>query len=613
MAIFKGRSFILFPNNEVSSINIFENLIKNNGGKIIEYEHDITNASPDINYGYSHIIGLVNDSYLTLNNNKYEIYENNLLLNEMDLNKRKLWEFVKKNNITLVNISSVSFWLKVKKILINQDNIITITKDPGLHLEEISTSDSCNQSTSECETDIGDIINELVKCNSGSSKNLNSNLNNADNVGEVSSSGTLHGLKNEVIPQYNNEIEEDNKSISASSLARNTNGNELLIKTLDKLSKIHTIRGDEFRSRGYKLAKISVSKYPHKIKSAKEAQEKIPHIGASIAKKIETLLKTGKLPGLEIASKLESRKEYFSSCYGIGPVTAENWDSLQINSLNEALKRFPKIFQHDWSILFGWKYYEDWNKKIPRSECVKHMQIIKEELKLLDDSIECEIQGSFRRNRALCGDIDILFYKKECDDISDLYVVLEMLAIKLYKKKYIKCFLQLSKNINLVFDNEIQTTLQKAGISNNEFRSISLTNRPKLFLGAKLSTTIPEFDTSLYTINPEIDVKLHSEDKYMSSSVQANSVSHALEEYPCRRIDFFICKWSEIGASKLHYTGSGEFNREVRKIAISKGMKLTQHGLYQNDILLESFNEKRIFDLLDIPFIEPPDRQELKF
>ncbi|CAI4927156.1 CRE_HP_G0020910.mRNA.1.CDS.1 [Saccharomyces cerevisiae] len=46
------------------------------------------------------------------------------------------------------------------------------------------------------------------------------------------------------------------------------------------------------------------------------------------------------------------------------------------------------------------------------------------------------------------------------------------------------------------------------------------------------------------------------------------------------------------------------YNRWIRILAKQKGFKLTQHGLFRNNILLESFNERRIFELLNLKYAE---------
>jgi len=48
-----------------------------------------------------------------------------------------------------------------------------------------------------------------------------------------------------------------------------------------------------------------------------------------------------------------------------------------------------------------------------------------------------------------------------------------------------------------------------------------------------------------------------------------------------RRLDIILVPWNERGAAKLYFTGSAEFNRSMRQIAVDQGCSLSEHGLRQ--------------------------------
>lgn len=48
-----------------------------------------------------------------------------------------------------------------------------------------------------------------------------------------------------------------------------------------------------------------------------------------------------------------------------------------------------------------------------------------------------------------------------------------------------------------------------------------------------------------------------------------------------RRIDILIVPFDELGSALLQWTGNDLFNRRLRSLAKSKGMKLNQHGLFE--------------------------------
>ena len=75
-----------------------------------------------------------------------------------------------------------------------------------------------------------------------------------------------------------------------------------------------------------------------------------------------------------------------------------------------------------------------------------------------------------------------------------------------------------------------------------------------------------------------------------------------------------------MGAALLYFTGDDVFNRSMRLLARKKGMKLNQRGLYMDvligrkgeklnhGVLIEGKSEKRIFEILGVPWREPGER-----
>ena len=85
-----------------------------------------------------------------------------------------------------------------------------------------------------------------------------------------------------------------------------------------------------------------------------------------------------------------------------------------------------------------------------------------------------------------------------------------------------------------------------------------------------------------------------------------------------RRIDILFTPKSEYPFALLYFTGSGNFNLEMRKILASKGYRLNEHHLKKKnkidgkfDILDYKFDsEEDIFKYFEIPYIEPENRNE---
>tara|TARA_B100002019_G_scaffold127767_1_gene109959 strand:- start:18 stop:1010 length:993 start_codon:yes stop_codon:yes gene_type:complete len=75
------------------------------------------------------------------------------------------------------------------------------------------------------------------------------------------------------------------------------------------------------------------------------------------------------------------------------------------------------------------------------------------------------------------------------------------------------------------------------------------------------------------------------------------------------QIDLRIVKIGEFGSASQYFTGSLEHNVIMRKIAISKNMKLSEYGLFdKTGKLIESASEKKIYKKLGLKFIPPSER-----
>lgn len=81
-------------------------------------------------------------------------------------------------------------------------------------------------------------------------------------------------------------------------------------------------------------------------------------------------------------------------------------------------------------------------------------------------------------------------------------------------------------------------------------------------------------------------------------------------KYHVRRIDIRFLPFDSYYYALLYFTGSGEFNRKMRQVAIDHDYILNEYGMYNekgNMIYVNS--EKEIFDHLSMEYISPPDRE----
>lgn len=74
------------------------------------------------------------------------------------------------------------------------------------------------------------------------------------------------------------------------------------------------------------------------------------------------------------------------------------------------------------------------------------------------------------------------------------------------------------------------------------------------------------------------------------------------------RVDVRLVKADQWGAALMYFTGSKEHNIAVRKVAIKKGYKLNEYGLFDGEKIVASKEEEDIYDALGLRFYEPRER-----
>ncbi len=74
-------------------------------------------------------------------------------------------------------------------------------------------------------------------------------------------------------------------------------------------------------------------------------------------------------------------------------------------------------------------------------------------------------------------------------------------------------------------------------------------------------------------------------------------------------IDLRIVPARSYGAALQYFTGSKEHNIALRKIAIERGLKLNEYGLFKGRKMLASDAEKKIYQALGLAYIEPELRE----
>lgn len=326
------------------------------------------------------------------------------------------------------------------------------------------------------------------------------------------------------------------------------NQNARTIEVLQEMLDYYTRTSDHWRVIAYRKAISALRRHPKRVVSKIQALS-IPGIGPRLADKIEEIVWTNRLRRLENTNCTpEDRSlQLFLGVYGAGVAQATKWVTQGYRTLEDLRTKATLTTNQR----IGVDHYHDFTQRIPRQEVAMHGEIVRQAVQKVEPEMQVIISGSYRRGAADCGDIDVLITKPDAT-IEDIR--------------------------SIMTDSVVPELFQQG------------------FLRASLAVT-SQRDGS----------KWHGASALPGSDVW-------------RRIDLLYVPGSQIGAALIYFTGNDIFNRSMRLLASKKGMCLNQRGLYTDVLrgrqrvklargrIIEGRDEKRIFEILGVPWRPPEHR-----
>lgn len=210
--------------------------------------------------------------------------------------------------------------------------------------------------------------------------------------------------------------------------------NKELADVLELIANYYIMEREAYRARAFSNASAKIAEHPVKILSGAQARREIATgIGDSIQSAIDEYIRTKEETGtgtIERLKNLENRSgdrkniiDYFSSFYGIGPVTAVKFYNQGFRTLEDIWFKANLTDAQKLGIL--WR--DHLVLRIPREE----MDLINEKLKSMLDKYEIKwnIAGSYRREEPSSGDIDILVESRDDLNMEGLIQILQPILV----------------------------------------------------------------------------------------------------------------------------------------------------------------------------------------
>ncbi|MDP7140834.1 MAG: DNA polymerase/3'-5' exonuclease PolX [Candidatus Woesearchaeota archaeon] len=311
--------------------------------------------------------------------------------------------------------------------------------------------------------------------------------------------------------------------------------NSEIARIFYEIADILEIQGIQWKPNVYRKAAQSIENLSEDIEDVYRngKLEDVPGVGEHIAKKIEEIIKTGKLKYLKkLKKKVPIELEKMMSIPAIGPRTAKLlFEKLKVKNIKD-LKRAAKLHKirkleglgekTEREILEGIKTLEGSKGRFLLGHVLPAARDIEEEIRKLPEVKQIGLAGSIRRMKETVHDVDILVS----------------------------------------------------------------TNKPEKVI--KFFTTMDDVKKVLAKGSTKASVKL-------SGGLQ---------------VDIRVVKNDAFGSAMQYFTGSKEHNIELRKIAIKKGFKLSEYGLFKGRKVIAGKKEVYVYKKLGLPFIEPELRED---
>ncbi|NOS67859.1 MAG: hypothetical protein HOO67_05870 [Candidatus Peribacteraceae bacterium] len=128
----------------------------------------------------------------------------------------------------------------------------------------------------------------------------------------------------------------------------------------------------------------------------------------------------------------------------------------------------------------------------------------------------------------------------------------------------------------------------------------------------RVKATVGDVDIAVVTKNPktvsEAVGKLPIVRNIVAQGDTKISFDVLLKSKEALRVDVRFVTADQWGSALLYFTGDKDHNIAMRKIAIGKGWKLNEYGLFDGEKVIASKEEKDIYEKLGLQWIEPKDR-----
>jgi len=117
-------------------------------------------------------------------------------------------------------------------------------------------------------------------------------------------------------------------------------------------------------------------------------------------------------------------------------------------------------------------------------------------------------------------------------------------------------------------------------------------------------------DIDILAVAPESIMEEFRAQPYVAEVIAAGAKKTSVRTTAGIQVDLRVVPAGSWGAALQYFTGSKEHNVAVREIAVKKGWKLSEYGLFEGDRVIAAESEEDIYAALGMQWVPPPLRED---
>ena len=209
----------------------------------------------------------------------------------------------------------------------------------------------------------------------------------------------------------------------------------------------------------------------------------------------------------------------------------------------------------------------------------------------------------------------LLYEKLKIKNLTDLEQAIEKGRLKGIFGIKEKTIENMVKGIKILRRGQESMTLAQANLIAEEFVS-SLKELPEVKKIAAAGSlrrqkeTVRDIDILVVSDKPKVVIpgltRIESV-KYVQAEGETKASVRTKEDV---QVDCRVVEAKSFGAALLYFTGSKNFNIKIRQLAIKKGLKVNEYGVFKKDKFICGATEEEIFRALGMAYIEPELRED---